>query len=88
MSTGDSVWVHPLSNPGGAARAYVDLVSSNGKSVALRLEDKPSWFRVMDGVFLHKEDGRIELLLLRDAIDAPWVDTITGKQYEIKETKP
>ena len=89
MRTSDTVWVHPLFDSAGAQAAQVDLLSSNGKSIALRLGDKPSWFHIADGgVFLRKDDGRIEMLLLRDFLDAPWVDSISGKQYEIKETKP
>ena len=89
MKTGDTVWVHPLFDSAGAQAAQVDLLSSNGKSIALCLGDKPSWFHIADGgVFLRKDDGRIEMLLLRDSVDAPWVDSISGKQYEIKETKP
>lgn len=89
MKTGDTVWVHPLFDSAGAQAAHVDLLSSNGKSIALRLSDKPSWFRIADGgVLLRRDDGRIEMLLLRDSGDAPWVDTISGKHYEIRDTKP
>ena len=89
MKTGDTVWVHPVFDSAGAQAGHVDLLSSNGKSIALRLGDKPSWLRIADGgVLLRKDDGRIEMLLMRDSEGAPWVDTISGKEYEIKETKP
>ena len=89
MKTGDTVWVHPVFDNAGAHAAHVDLLSSNGKSIALRLGDKPSWLRIADGgVLLRKDDGRIEMLLMRDSVGAAWVDTISGKEYEIKETKP
>jgi len=39
-------------------------------------------------VLLRKDDGRIEMLLMRDSVGAAWVDMISGKEYEIKETKP
>jgi len=89
MKTGDTVWVHPVFDSAGAQAGHVDLLSSNGKSIALRLGDKPSWLRIADGgVLLRKDDGRIEMLLMRDSVGAAWVDTISGKEYEIKETKP
>ena len=87
MRTGDTVWVHPNSEDRCAMAAHVDLLSANGKSIALRLHEKPSWFRIADGAFLHKDDGRIEMLLLRDSVGAPWVDTVSGLEYEISEAK-
>jgi hypothetical protein len=46
----------------------------------------------MAGVLLHKEDGHIEMLLLRDAAAGkaarPWVDTVTNRTYDISEVKP
>ncbi len=88
MKTGGMVWIYPFGNKATAIDADVDLISSNGKSIALRLRDKPSWFRIDGGVFLHKRDGRIEMLLMRNTAAGPWVDTATGAEYEITEAKP
>ena len=39
----------------GKSRPTVDLISKNGRSLALRLHDKPSWVRIGEtGVFLHR----------------------------------
>ena len=92
MKTGDTVWIRPSGDPRGAIAARVDLLSSNGRSIALRLRDRPVWLDIMAGVLLHKEDGHIEMLLLRDAAAGkaarPWVDTVTNRTYDISEVKP
>ena len=91
MKTGDAVWIHPSGDPRDAIAAHVDLLSSNGRSIALRLNDRPLWLDIMSGVLLHK-DGHIEMLLMRDAAGAkaagPWVDTVTNRTYDISEVKP
>jgi hypothetical protein len=88
MRRGDTVWVHPHGSPRQAAAATVDLISKNGRSLALRLHDKPTWVRIAEtGVFLHREDLRIEMLLMREAV-GPWIEVAGGGHYEVEEEKP
>jgi len=92
MKTGDKVLAHPASDPGEPAAADVDLLSSNGKAIALRMRDRPSWFRPIDGILLRKDDGRIEMLLLRDELEGAaiglWFNTNNRTRYAIKAVKP
>jgi hypothetical protein len=87
VKTGDTVWIHPHGSPGESAAATIDLISSNGRSVALSLHEKPPWCRVADGVLLHHEDFRIAVLLYREKI-GPWIEIVNQGHYEIEESKP
>jgi hypothetical protein len=87
MKTGDTVWIYPVSDARDPMSAHVDLLSSNGLSIAIRLADKPVWFRIVEGVFLRKDGGSIEMLLMREAT-GPWRDVANGQPYEIEESKP
>ena len=87
MKTGDTVWIHPATGARDAMAAHVDLLSANGRSVALKLVDRPAWFRIDGGVFLRKDGGAIEMLLMREE-DGRWRDVANGQPYEIKEANP
>ena len=87
MKTGATVWIHPHGSPREAVPATVDLISSNGRSVALRLREKPTWCRITDGFFVHPEDLRIAVLLHREKI-GPWIELVHHGHYEIEESKP
>ncbi|MGA3099004.1 MAG: hypothetical protein ABSF25_21310 [Bryobacteraceae bacterium] len=87
MKTGTTVWVHPHGSPRQAVPATVDLISSNGRSVALRLRERPPWCRIADGFPMHREDFRIAMLLRREKI-GPWIEMVHHGYYEIAESKP
>jgi hypothetical protein len=87
MKTGDTVWIHPHGSPGESAAATIDLISSNGRSVALSLHEKPPWCRIADGLLMHQEDLRIAILLHRQEI-GPWIEIVNRGHYEIEESKP
>ena len=87
MKTGATVWIHPHGSPREAVPATVDLISSNGRSVALRLREKPPWCRITDGFLMHQEDFRIAMLLHREKI-GPWIEMVHHGYYEIEESKP
>ena len=87
MKTGDTVWIHPHGSPREAVAARIDLISSNGRSIALRLHEKPPWCRITDGFLLHQEDLRIAVLLYREKI-GPWIEMVQHGYYEIEESKP
>ena len=84
MGRGDTVMVHPHGSPDQGVKATVDLISGNGCSIALRLHEKPSWVRIAEGVLLHKEDLRIEMLLMRESV-GPWIEVVHQGHYEIEE---
>ncbi len=92
MMNGQTVWIYPHGSPGQAVEARIDLLSNNGRSIALRLRGKPDWCRIDGGLLLHQEDFRAEMLLLREAIDGqpigPWQEIFRGGQYEIEESEP
>ena len=87
MRTGDTVWVYPHGSPREAVAATVDILSGSGRSIALRLHERPEWCRIEDGFLVHKEDGRIEMLLSSYPV-GPWVEIFRGGHYEIDETQP
>jgi hypothetical protein len=87
VKTGATVWIHPHGSPQGAVPATVDLISSNGRSVALHLREKPPWCRIADGFLMGKEDFRIAVLLYREKI-GPWIEMVHHGYYEIEESKP
>ena len=86
MKTGDTVWIHPHGSPGESAAATIDLISSNGRSIALSLHEKPPWCRIGDGFLLHQEDFRIAMLLHRLEI-GPWIEIVNRGHYEIEASK-
>jgi hypothetical protein len=92
ITIGGAVWVYPHGRPDEAVTATVDLISSNGLSIAIRLSDKPSWCRIANGFLLHTQYSQIEMLLMRHAIDGqpigPWVEIVGGGHYEIEERPP
>ena len=87
MKTGATIWIHPHGSPREAVAATIDLISSNGRSIALRLHGKPPWCRITDGFFLHQEDFRIAMLLYREKL-GPWIEVVHHGHYEIEESKP
>ncbi len=90
MNNGDMVWIYPRGTPEQAVEASIDLISSNGISIALRLRDEPSWFRIRNGLLLH-DAGGIEMLLMRESIggvpNGPWRNILDDGRYEIREVK-
>lgn len=86
MKTGDTVWIHPHGSPRESAAATIDLISSNGRSIALSLHEKPPWCRIA-GFLSHQEDFRIAMLLHRQRI-GPWIEIVNHGHYEIEESKP
>jgi hypothetical protein len=87
VKNGDIVQIYPfLEDRSVAVDARIELLSSNGRSIAVRLADRPSWFQFGKGVYLHREHGDIVMLLSRDRADVgPWVDISTQLQYRIEE---
>jgi hypothetical protein len=83
--------VYPHGLPDEAVTATVDLISGNGRAIAVRLNEKPPWCRVKNGFLLH-EDFRIAMFLSREAIDdqpvGPWIEIMGGGLYEIDREKP
>ena len=92
IQNGGAVWVYPHGSPHEAVTATVDLISGNGRAIALRLNERPSWCRITDGFFLHRQDFRIAMLLAREAVDdepiGPWIEVVGGGHYEITSTRP
>lgn len=87
MKTGDTVWIYPHGSPRESFAATIDLLSSNGRSIALRLHGKPPWCQIADGFILHQEDFRIAMLLYREKV-GPWIEVVHHGHYEIEESKP
>lgn len=87
MKTGDTVWIHPHGSPRDAVPATVDLISSNGRSIALRLRQEPPWCRLTDGFLMQQEDFRIAMLLYRETI-GPWIEIVHDGHYEIEKARP
>jgi hypothetical protein len=87
VKTGGTVWIHPHGSPREAVAATIDLISSNGRSIAVRLHEKPPWCRIADGFFLHQEDFRIAMLLHREKI-GPWIEMVHHGHYEIGDSRP
>ena len=92
IQNGGAVWVYPHGSPDEAVTATVDLISGNGRAIAIRLNEKPPWCRIKDGFLLHPEDFRIAMLLSREAVDdqpiGPWIEIMGGGHYEIDQEKP
>jgi hypothetical protein len=84
MGRADTVMAHPHGAPCQAVKATVNLISGNDRSIALRLHEKPSWVRIAEGVLLHREDLRIEMLLMRASVGA-WIEVAHQGHYEIEE---
>ena len=84
MGRGDTVMAHPHGSPGQAMKATVNLISGNGRSIASRLPETPPWVRIAEGVLLHREDLRIEVLLMRASVGA-WSEVAHQGHYEIEE---
>lgn len=91
IRNGGTVWVYPHGSPREAVTATVDLISGNGRAIAIRLNRKP-WCQIADGSFLHRDDFRIAMLLTREAVDdepiGPWIEVVGGGHYEIEERPP
>lgn len=88
MVNGDTVWVYPHGKPKQASPATVELISSNERSIALKLTEKPSWARiVVEGVFMFKDGTGIAMLLTRESV-GPWVEMTGRGHYEIEDHKP
>ena len=92
IQNGGTVWVYPHGSPDEAVTATVDLISDNGRAIAIRLNEKPSWCRVTNGFLLHRADYRIAMLLSREALGdqpvGPWIEMMGGGHYEIDKEKP
>jgi len=87
MKIGDTVWIHPHGSPRDAVPATIDLISSNGLSIALHVRAKPPWCKVRDDSLPPQEDFRIAVLLYREKI-GPWIEIVNHGHYEIEESKP
>lgn len=84
MKTGARVWIHPHGLRRESVLATIDFISSNGRSIALSLHEKPAWCGIIDGYILHQEDFRIAMLLHRLEF-GPWLEIVNHGHYEIEE---
>lgn len=77
MKNGDLIHVHPFGAPAQKTLARLLLVSGNQLSAAFAFEDKPPWFELMSGLFVHPK-GAVILAIRRKDTD-PWTDMLTGR---------
>lgn len=88
MSNADSVTIHPHGSPELRSRALVELISGNGRSIALRLQEVPVWAHFRDhGMFVHVHHAQIVMLLTRETV-GPWVEVVGGGHFEIEPEEP
>lgn len=90
MKLGDTVRIYPHGSPATVAQARVMIASKNGLSLVVDFEEPPPFYRPgLTGVFIHRETGRVTMILTRHVLNGapwgPWVEESGGGHYEIEE---
>jgi hypothetical protein len=87
MKVGDRVKVYPHGSPGESAIGEVEMLSDNGRAIAVVFGDKPPFFRAKDGYAIHLNLGAT--LLARRGENGkslgPWIEVFHEGRYEIEE---
>jgi hypothetical protein len=87
--TGETCWVYPHGKPAQAIQATIDIISTNQRSIALRLHGVPLWavMKGESGLLINQEHAQIEMLLARYAV-GPWIEVIGSGHYETEKERP